>query len=165
MFKIFLQKSRNSYIKINKYNFKSSEEFSTAADLSKILGKWLQISNDISEENSLDSTDIFNRDGLEQIQKYIQSDDKNYKISQDLYKVPFSTLEKEDSEIIIDFSDSTLPYIETSVDAYQDGSSIKMSSILIFSNIDNTVINANLGQTEVIENIEDFEKLIGGISQ
>ena len=150
--------AENCYMKFNK--FKMTKDGESVIDASKVMGKWVKIPPKAAEE-MLGVIDSANRSAFQAVQEYVDGGLKSFDKNGNKYTYTTSWLEEDDTEFVVDLSEVQTPFISMIVDGSNDSGSMDLQDKITFTNIDNTVINVDFGDVEVLS-MEEFEKIMGG---
>lgn len=146
------------YIKF--INFILKKDNKDVCDVSEILGKWVKIPDEAAYE-MIGFVDELNRSNLSKIQNMFDEEFCDEIENKEIYTKSLSVLEENDTELIIDFSDTESSSICIKTDGAEDGSNISQKDLLVFYNIDNTVIKADI-ENYVDLDMDDCERIFGG---
>ena len=131
------------------------------ADLSDIIGKWVEIPAE-STYSMIAFVDSINRENLASIQRIINYGLEDMNRSGDVYSFNHSMYGENDTKVTIDLSNEENSSVKMVVDANEDYVTVDMRDIISFSNIDNTVIENNISDAEKLSE-EELEEIFGGI--
>ena len=150
---------RSLYIKVNAFVCKEDGE--DMFDLSEVIGKWVKISSGAA--SAMISWIDYNTGttSLHSISRILDYDLCEEIGKKKTYTHTFTTLEKNDSKFVIDFSNTEAPSVSIVAKGSEDGDNVNTKQFFTFYNIDNTVIEADIKDAEKLD-MEDIERIFGG---
>lgn len=140
----------------------SSESESNSID-SDYVGKWIRLPAE-GEEYIFDLVDSTNRDTLHAIRSLIdESMEDEFEEDDDIYTIERTTVNENDTLVTINLSDPEFPQLLWNMDTDIGGTRNYFYDSIVFSNIDNTVIEVNDDNVIEFDSIEEFgKKCFGG---
>lgn len=145
------------YISGEKVLFKFKEFTTSGLSVNKkAMGdRWVELPSDMAE-SLFQSMDSLNRDYLSMMGDYLR--DKQFNRDGERYFCTDGLYEDEDTKLTVDLRTPDSPCLELSINGSADAGNMLLYDTICFSNIDNTVIDANMENVLVIQNERDLQK-------
>lgn len=145
------------YISDEKVLFKFKEFTTSGLSVNKkaIGDRWVELPPDMAE-SLLQSIDSTNRDYLSMAGEFLR--DQQFDRDGDRYSCTSRLYEDDDTKLTIDLRTPDSPYLEWTIDGSADQGNMLLYDTICFSNIDNTVIDANMENVLVIQDERDLQK-------
>ncbi len=129
-------------------------------DLSGVIGKWIEVPAEFAAK-IFSAVDQVNRDTLSMIQDYINGGMNDFNKVDNKYTLEIDTLEENDTKITIDLNDDENSYVGFVINGNEGINRIYMVDSMTFSNVDNTIIEIDFDNIEVLTS-EEMIKIFGG---